>query len=290
MITDQETAARLSDFLENLGALSVTLTDAENQAIFEPLPGETIIWRSTKVAALFDEDVYSQTVKNLISREFGPSLLNSYSHELVHDQPWERAWQEHFQPTKFGERLWITPSGQERREPGTVCMTFDPGLAFGTGTHPTTALCLEWLAQQSLTGKNVIDYGCGSGILAVAALLLGAESAQCIDIDIQALEATQNNAEKNGVQSKIACHFPEQSNATDADIVIANILANPLVELRSTLSSLIKPEEGQLVLSGILVEQAPVIVSAYQEVGIEFSSPVYRDEWCRLDGRAFATD
>ncbi|MCX7088732.1 MAG: 50S ribosomal protein L11 methyltransferase, partial [Methylococcales bacterium] len=187
-----------------------------------------------------------------------------------------------FKPMLFSKKLWICPTGMEKEEPNTICMTLDPGLAFGTGTHPTTALCLEWLASHDIHDKTVIDFGCGSGILAVAALLLGAKVAYAIDIDPQALTATLANAEKNNVQDKIHCYLPEAFTGDAADIVLANILATPLIELSQTITALVKPA-GQLVLSGILKEQAEAVSEAYRPA-VTVNIPVIQEEWCRLDG------
>jgi ribosomal protein L11 methyltransferase len=183
---------------------------------------------------------------------------------------------------KFADKLWVCPTDQEQVEPGTVCLTLDPGLAFGTGTHPTTALCLEWLASHNLTDKTVIDYGCGSGILAVAAILLGAKVAHAVDIDPQAITATQSNALKNNVQDKIKCYLPEQFTPLQADIVLANILAKPLIDMSEQICALLV-SGGQLVLSGILYEQAESVISAYQS-HITFNPLVQQEDWIRLDG------
>jgi ribosomal protein L11 methyltransferase len=189
---------------------------------------------------------------------------------------------EYYHPMKFADRLWVCPTGQEQYEANTVCLTLDPGLAFGTGTHPTTALCLEWLASHDLSGKTVIDYGCGSGILAVAAVLLGASRAIAVDIDPQALTATHENALKNKVQDKITCYLPEHFTPSEADVVLANILAKPLIELSALISDLVVTG-GQLVLSGILCEQSVAVVDAYRHL-INFAPPVQQADWIRLDG------
>ncbi len=183
---------------------------------------------------------------------------------------------------KFANRLWVCPTDQEQYEEGTVCLTLDPGLAFGTGTHPTTALCLEWLASNDLTGKTVIDYGCGSGILAVAAILLGAKVAHAVDIDPQALTATRDNALKNNVADKIHCYLPEDFTPFQADVVLANILAKPLIDLSDSISALVL-KDGALVLSGILAEQADSVISAY-EPQIDFAPCVQQEDWIRLNG------
>lgn len=282
VITDENTAPKLADFFSTLGAVSVTYMDAEDEPVYEPAIGETKIWRNTQVIALYELDAEPELIKSLVYAQFEPAGLAGWRHEDVADQEWERAWMEFYKPMKFADKLWVCPTGQERLEPGTVCLTLDPGLAFGTGTHPTTALCLEWLAGHDLTDKTVIDYGCGSGILAVAAILLGAKTAHAVDIDPQALTATQDNALKNKVQDRIACYLPEQFAPIQSDIVLANILAKPLIDLSLQISSLLMPG-GQLVLSGILAEQADSVVSAYHAY-IDFKPPVQQEDWIRLEG------
>lgn len=283
IIGDEQSAPDISDFFSELGAVSVTYMDAEDQPVYEPLPGETKIWRQTKVIALFELDsAKPETIKEQVLSQFNQLDAEDWHYEKLDDQVWERAWMAFYQPMKFGNRLWVCPTGQENRETGTVCLTLDPGLAFGTGTHPTTALCLEWLADHDLTGKTIIDYGCGSGILAVAAILLGAKQAYAIDIDPQALTATQDNAEKNHVQDKISCFLPEQLNPFQADIVVANILAKPLIDLSEQISALVSPS-GQLVLSGILNEQADDVIAAYAD-NITLAPPTSQEDWCRLNG------
>ena len=282
VITNEHSAPGLSDFFSDLGAVSVTYMDAEDRPVYEPLPGETKIWPNTKVIALFELDAYPEQIKSLVSNQFKSSPLLDWTAEILEDQAWERSWMEYFKPMKFADRLWICPTGQEQHEPGTICLTLDPGLAFGTGTHPTTALCLEWLASHDLTDRTVIDYGCGSGILAVAALLLGAREAHAIDIDPQALTATQDNALKNAVADRIKCYLPEQFHPFAANIVLANILAQPLIDLSEKISGLVAAD-GHLVLSGILNEQAVAVDAAYRPY-IRLNPPVNQEDWCRLDG------
>lgn len=283
VITEENTAPEVADFFSELGAVSVTYMDAEDQPVYEPAIGETKIWRLTQVIALFELEIEPELVKTLLFSKFEQLSEDNWFAEVLQDQVWERAWMEHYHPMKFGDSLWVCPTGQEKSEEGTVCMVLDPGLAFGTGTHPTTALCLEWLATHDLSDKTVIDYGCGSGILAVAAVLLGAKDVIGVDIDPQAIIATQANAEKNGVQNKIKCYLPEQFTPRQTDIVLANILANPLCEMSESISALLKPE-GQLVLSGILNEQADLVLSAYQQYGVQFQPVASQEDWCRLDG------
>jgi ribosomal protein L11 methyltransferase len=281
--TDKETATKVSDFFSEIGAVSVTYMDAEDQPVYEPAPGETKIWSLTKVIALFELNSEPELVKTLLFSQFKDNSLTAWFHEILEDQTWERSWMEHFHPMKFGDSLWVCPTGQEKTEENTTCMTLDPGLAFGTGTHATTALCLEWLANHGLKNKVIIDYGCGSGILAVAALLLGAKEAHAIDIDPQAITATLANTEKNNVADSIKCYLPEQFKPFKADIVIANILAQPLCELSEPIAALLKPS-GQLVLSGILKEQAESVITAYNQHSIQIQAPTIQEDWCRLNG------
>jgi len=280
--SDKATASDISDFLSELGAVSVTFMSAEAQPVYEPGIGETKIWEQTKTIALFELDASPEIVKTLLFQKFTEKSLYNWHAEILQDQTWERAWMEHFQPMQFADRLWVYPSGQEQSIPGTVSLILDPGLAFGSGTHPTTALCLKWLAEHDVTGKTVIDFGCGSGILAVAAVLLGAKKAHAIDIDPQALTATQDNAQKNGVESQIKTYLPEEFIHFEADIVLANILAKPLIELSGNISSLVQPQ-GQLVLSGILKEQANSVSTVY-ETQFAMGTAVIQDDWCRLEG------
>lgn len=284
VITDENNAPDIADFFSDLGALSVTYLDAEDEPVYEPAVGQVKIWRNTQVVALYDEDADDQKIKSSLFSRFKPGSLQSWKVEQIADQPWERAWMEHYRPMNFGDRLWVCPTDQERYEQHTHCLILDPGLAFGTGTHPTTALCLDWLANEDLTGKTVIDYGCGSGILAIAAVLLGAQIAHAVDIDPQALTATQMNAEKNKVQDKVHCYLPEhfQQTRIKADIVLANILAKPLIEMAEDIVNLVEPG-GRLVLSGILAEQAASVQAAYGPM-LNLSDRMQREDWVRLTG------
>lgn len=282
VITDEQTAPEVADLFSDLGAVSVTYMDAEDEPVYEPAIGETKIWSNTQVIALYEMDADLEGVSDRVRETFDAVLLRDWRQEAIEDQVWERAWMEYYQPMKFGDRLWVCPTGQEQHEAGTVCMLLDPGLAFGTGTHPTTALCLEWLATHEIEGKTVIDYGCGSGILAVAAVLLGAKEAHAVDIDPQALTATLSNAEKNAVQDRIKVYLPEQLPKMQADIVLANILAKPLCDLSARISELVV-SGGELVLSGILAEQTVQVADAYRSY-IELNEPEQQDDWIRLDG------
>lgn len=282
--TNENTAPKVADFFSDLGAVSVTYMDAEDEPVYEPAIGETKIWTQTQVVALYELTADPAKIRSQTLKRFQQECLNYWEFEVIEDQAWERAWMEHYRPMKFADKLWVCPTGQEQREEGTVCLILDPGLAFGTGTHPTTALCLEWLASHDLCGKTVIDYGCGSGILAVAAVLLGAKIAYAVDIDPQAITATESNAEKNNVQDKIVCDLPEKFKAANlkADVVLANILAKPLIEMSGQIAGLVI-SGGDLVLSGILAEQAQSVVDGYQPY-LALDKCVQQEDWVRLTG------
>lgn len=283
LATTPDDAETLEDQLLALGAVSVTFMDAEDQPIFEPDLGTTPLWRNTHVLALFEAD---QDADSLLSqlRVLRHGELPEHAHELVADEDWERSWMADFKPLRFGRRLWIVPSWHDAPEPDAVNLLLDPGLAFGTGTHPTTALCLEWLDSQALEGCSLIDFGCGSGILAIAALLLGARPATGTDIDSQALEASRDNARRNGIaDTDLALYLPADMPQTPADVVVANILAGPLVELAPQLTRLVRPG-GRLALSGILQEQADEVVAAYA-TAFALDPVAERDGWVRISGR-----
>ncbi|MFZ7135051.1 50S ribosomal protein L11 methyltransferase [Avibacterium avium] len=282
--TNQQ-AETISDYLEEIGSVSVTFMDSQDTPIFEPLPGETRLWGNTDVIALFDAETDMQQVVSLLKSAGHLSEETAYKIEQIEDKDWEREWMDNFHPMQFGKRLWICPSWREVPDKNAVNVMLDPGLAFGTGTHPTTALCLEWLDSLDLNGKTIIDFGCGSGILAIAALKLGAKSAIGIDIDPQAILASRNNAEQNGVSDRLQLFLAKDApQDLQADVVVANILAGPLKELAPTISQLVKTQ-GKLGLSGILESQAQSVCEAYQE---QFSlDPVaIREEWCRITGVA----
>lgn len=286
--TVEETLAeRVSEWFSAQGALSVSLDDAGDQPLFEPPPGETPLWSLTRVTGLFDADVSTTDLEPAARRVFGDAIV-TWSDTPLEDQVWERAWMEHFQPMQFGQRLWICPTGFEPPDPMAVNILLDPGLAFGTGTHPTTALCLRWLDSLAWSGESVLDFGCGSGILAVAALRLGASEATGIDIDPQALTATQDNALKNGVASRITCLHPAADTGGMFDVVVANILAGPLVELADIILSHLKPA-GAIALSGILEEQAESVRMAYSHV-VEFEPTETLEGWVVLKGRRRLVD
>lgn len=281
LICRREQAEALEDALLELGAVSVTLQDAADVPVLEPLPGETPLWPDISVVGLFEHDVDTGEIDaELLCQGIIPGVWQS-----VADQDWERAWMDQFQPLQFGARLWIVPSWLPAPDAQAVNILLDPGLAFGTGTHPTTALCMQWLDGADLGGKSVLDYGCGSGILAIAALKLGASSAWGIDIDPQALTATRDNAARNGIEA--ACLHTGLPGALPAgtrfDVLLANILMGPLIELAPILTAHTQPG-GQLALSGILAEQAEGVIDAYA-AEFDFDPVVTQDGWARLSAR-----
>ncbi len=281
--TSGANAEELGDALMESGAVSITFQDTHDTPVFEPLPGETRLWGDTDVIGLFDAEWDMKTA--VAELEQHPLLGAGFHHKIeqLEDKDWEREWMENFHPMRFGKRLWICPSWRDVPDPTAVNVMLDPGLAFGTGTHPTTSLCLEWLDGLDLTGKTVIDFGCGSGILAIAALKLGAARAIGIDIDPQAIQASRDNAQRNGVEDKLELYLPANQPATlSADVVVANILAGPLREL-APLISVLPIQGGQLGLSGILASQAASVCGAY-ETSFALDPVAEKEEWCRITG------
>lgn len=265
----------LSEALEETGALSITLTDKNDDPVLEPEPGTTPLWPDVVVNALYNDESEAHSAKLQMENKF-PHLQFVINH--LEDQDWERAWMDDFKPQSFGKRLWICPSWSTIPEPDAINLILDPGLAFGTGTHPTTSLCLRWLDQADLHNKTVIDYGCGSGILALAALKLGASTVSAVDIDPQALQATQNNAESNHLanNNQLTIGIPEELHSP-VELIIANILLTPLMNLRDRFHSLLNPH-GLLVVSGILSEQTDELINQYRSVFIH-QKTVDQDGW-----------
>ncbi len=277
-----EQAETYEDALLDMGAVSVTFMDAEDQPIFEPDLGTTPLWSHTHLLALFEAEADLSNLSahlELITARPMPE----HQVELIEDQDWERSWMDNFKPMRFGQRLWIVPSWHAAPEPDAVNLLLDPGLAFGTGTHPTTALCLEWLDGQALAGCSVLDFGCGSGILAIAALLLGAKQAVGTDIDPQALEASRDNAGRNGIAAEqFPLYLPVDLPRQPAEVVVANILAGPLVSLAPQITQLVKPG-GRLALSGILAEQAEEVRAAYSDA-FALDPTAEKEGWIRISG------
>lgn len=268
--------------LQSLGAVSISLNDAGDQPLLEPAPGELPTWDRVIVKALFEQHRDAALLLQQLRQSFAPSGIE-FNLNKLENRLWERAWLDDFKPLRFGDRLWICPSHLQPPDPDAVNVILDPGLAFGTGTHPTTALCLQWLDKQFLEKSTIVDYGCGSGILAVSALKLGAPLAIATDRDPQALTATRWNAEQNKVEDRLQSYEPESMpSGIQADIVMANILSNILIELKTSLCELVKPG-GRLVLSGILSVQADGVIAAYRD-RFDFKEPVLREDWVLLEG------
>ena len=263
------------------GATSVTFVDSRDDPILEPLPGEFRLWPATRLQALFVSEASEPLVREL-STALGikPALIQA---RQVEDRIWEREWLKDFHAMRFGERLWICPHHETVTDPRAVVIKMDPGLAFGTGTHPTTALCLEWLDGHVLAGTRVIDYGCGSGVLAVAAVKLGAAQAHCFDIDPQALIATRDNAEANGVADRVVLHSSAESLPPGVDILLSNILSGPLCELAPRFSGLVRPG-GDLVLAGLMEQEAIDVTRAYHAC-FDIAPFGQREGWVGLRGQ-----
>ncbi|MEJ2298527.1 MAG: 50S ribosomal protein L11 methyltransferase [Woeseiaceae bacterium] len=284
MDLDTLDAARVEEILLQVGACSVTLTDARNDPVLEPGPGETPLWSHTRITGLFSGATDPDAIRLALLAGLGVQTLPRHRIEELEDRAWEREWLRDFGPMRFGRRLWITPSGGTVEADDAVVVQLDPGLAFGTGTHPTTALCLEWLDGIELAGKTVLDYGCGSGVLAIAAMKLGAAAATGMDIDPQATIASRQNASNNDVAITVLGADDEIGGRFD--VVVANILAGPLVEFADSITSRLA-SQGILALSGVLCEQAGEIMAAY-DPWITFEEPVTREQdgqvWSRLTG------
>lgn len=281
--TTQDYAEQIQTFLSLFGAIAVTYEDAQDEPLFEPLPSTTPLWQQVCVASLFAADIDSNQIINFLRSQLGEQAIQNHHITWLEDQDWERAWLEGFQPKRFGERLWVCPSVYDPPQPDAINIILDPGLAFGTGTHPTTALCLEWLDAHPPEQQTVIDYGCGSGILAIAAIKLGAQQVWAVDHDPLALEATQENATRNNIDpTKLKICSPADLPALQADILLANILANILIELAPNIASLVKPQ-GKCLLSGILIDQAKPVMQAYQNSFLVDTTPYIREDWIALE-------
>ena len=279
---EQRSLSRVEAALEDLEAASITLLDAEDHPILEPGPGETPLWPQVIVRALFPDDIDRIGLFDALQLMVPWLTPEKISSREVADADWTRAWMDTFRPMQFGRRTWIYPSTIEPpADAGTAIVRLDPGLAFGTGTHPTTALCLEWLDGLDLDGKTVLDFGCGSGVLAIAALKLGATRAIGIDNDPQAILASRDNAERNGVAAQLDLYLPEEVPAgLAADVVVANILAGALVALAPTITAHCR-SGAPLALSGILAEQAEEVAAAYRD---EFDAitTTQQEDWVRI--------
>ena len=264
---------RVEELMQQCGVLAISLLDNTNSPILEPLPGETPLWDYVTVHAMFESTPQLNAARSLLHAQF-PEL--EQTEVAVDEKDWERVCLDAFKPQRYGEQLWVCPSWYSPPQPDAVNLILDPGLAFGTGSHPTTSLCLTWLATHEINHKEVIDYGCGSGILALAAVKLGAAHAHAVDIDPQALTATAANAQLNHIMSELTVAEPHALH-NPVDVVMANILLTPLLALPSRFHALLKPE-GDLIISGLYAEQAEALINAYAP-WFKHQHTMAQDEW-----------
>ena len=264
------------------GASAVTFADARDDPVLEPLPGEFRLWPATRVQVLFAADSQPERLARALGGALGIAVELIRARQIA-DRIWEREWLKDFHAMRFGRRLWVGPHHEPIEHAGAVVVRMDPGLAFGTGTHPTTALCLEWLDRNLLSGVRLIDYGCGSGILAVAAVKLGAQLAHCFDIDPQALIATRDNADANGIGANVRIRDSADGLPHGVDVLLANILCEPLCALAPRFASLVRPG-GELVLSGIMQYQASDVTRAYSAC-FDMHPFGHQEGWVGLCGR-----
>lgn len=282
LMAPSDTADAVADALSAAGAMSVSIESATDEQRLQAAGEATPLWNENRITGVFPEDADTTPII-AAARTVMASEVLSYEIDRLEDTDWERAWMADYRPQQVGTRLWITPSWCEPPDSTATNVVLDPGLAFGTGTHPTTRLCLEWLAELPLAGANVIDYGCGSGVLAIAALKLGAARASGIDIEPQALAVSRANAERNGVADRFVALTPDElAPGATADLVIANILSEILVTLAPELAGYVRPG-GYLGLSGILLDQVENVRAAYPS-NVDFALTT-RADWALLTGR-----
>lgn len=286
---DQAQVEFTETLLMSLSAVSVTLDDAEDQALLEPLPGETPLWNKVIVTGIYQQDeqdpIDVDTLEAFLKAQLPEAPIR---HEELEDQVWERAWMDYYEPIQIGEKFWIVPEWLEPPEADATNIKLDPGLAFGTGNHASTFLCLQWLGKTDVKDKIVIDYGCGSGILGVAALLLGAKKVYATDIDPQAVLATKQNAELNGVLDRLYVGLPEEFDQEftpqQADVLVANILAGPLMALAPEFANLLK-SDGEFALAGVIEEQVTDVSRVYSEFFDILDVEKREENWCRISGK-----
>jgi ribosomal protein L11 methyltransferase len=278
----RELAEPLGEALEAFGAQAVTMQGASSDSLFDQIDETPTLWLSTNLTALFDADDDIDAVIDGVTKMIAPSSLPPHEVSVLADQDWNRAWMDRFRPMRFGRRLWVVPSWHRPPEPDAVNLILDPGMAFGTGTHPTTSLCLEWLDAADLRGRRVLDYGCGSGILAIAAIRLGAPEATAVDIDPQCLEVTRENSERNATLGQMRIGLASVSLSGPFDVLVANILAGPLHQLAERFAELVRPG-GDIVLSGLLAPQAEECRRIY-EADFVMQAPRLSGDWAMLHG------
>lgn len=283
VILDQPDVERVSELLDETGAAAVTLSDAGDEVLLEPLPETTPMWSKVRATGMYaadtDIDAVVRALRSFLGEHEPPPMV-----DVLGDREWEREWMQNVVPTCFGGRLWVLPSWSEDviEAANGVTMRLDPGLAFGTGSHETTALCLDWLAHSELREVSLVDYGCGSGILAIAAAKLGARAVWAVDHDPQALRATRDNVAENTVADIVSVVLPSELPRLTVDVLVSNILAGPLVELARVFAQTVAGG-GRLLLAGLLVAQTQEVVRAYQN-WFDFDQLVRRGDWVRLSG------
>jgi len=274
-------AARAEDACLALGAQAITFSDVHDDAVLEPGVGEVRLWPATRLQALYPADADVAGLSAALEHELGLGTDRIETRHLA-GRAWEREWLRDFHARRFGSRLWVCPTHELVHEPGAIVVRLDPGLAFGTGTHPSTALCLEWLDAHLPAGASVIDYGCGSGVLAIAAALVGAARVDAFDIDPQALLATADNAHANGIGPRLVVHTDASRLPERADVLVANILARTLCELAGDFAARLAPG-GTILLAGILAEQAEAVACVYAS-WFDIARCGERDGWVALAG------
>ncbi len=280
---DRDVAPQVESAMLEFGALSCTFEDAGDKPIHEPAPGQVPLWEKVDVSGMFPQNYDASLLSSLLKNEIPDVQEQDIVTENLQGQVWERAWMEHFEPQRVAGNFWVVPSFCEPPDPDAVNLSIDPGLAFGSGTHATTFLCLQWMAKQKLAGKTVIDYGCGSGILAIAAVLLGAKEVFAYDIDQQALVATDDNATRNGVADRIHICASDKELSGPVDVVVANILLAPLLELSGRFAELLKTD-GALGVSGVLSEQVATLAGVYAS-NFQHSATEMREQWILYSAR-----
>ena len=287
MRVSRQNAALVESLLQGPQVLALTLTDDADDPVLEPGVGETPLWPSVCVSALFDSETPVDQLILMLGLIPGLERPQQVTVRKIDDQAWERVWLDRFKPMQFGAGLWIVPGDQHAPANASDILRLDPGLAFGTGTHPTTRLCLEWIDSHDFQGRSVVDFGCGSGVLGIAAAIKGANQVICVDNDPQALLASDENAIRNDVSDVIHTQMPDEYSAKPVDVLLANILAGPLIELAPLLLKSLHPG-GTLVLSGILEEQANEVAQVYKPA-IENLIITNDDGWVRLNGQKSKT-
>ena len=266
-----------------IGAVCITLSDAEDSPIYEPLPGDSPVWNYSLVTGMFEKDQPLENLYDELLKLLPDHLVATARKSILEDEDWERVHLQHFSPIRYTDNLWVVPSWLIPPDPSAINVTLDPGLAFGTGTHPTTALCLEWMGNKSFQNQSIIDYGCGSGILAIAACKLGAKVVFAVDIDPQAIDASTENALRNKIEpDKLYISLPDQLDFSEADLLISNILSGPLMELATRFAGMVKPD-GKILLSGILEDQANDVTLAYQPY-FDMDPVNLREGWVSITG------